>query len=91
MELGTGEAVISLLQHDGTPAVCERASVLPPQSLIGGIDDGERDRCVKGSMLYTAYYEPEDPAEWREECFKRYNERVEHLKTISGDFETLKR
>ncbi len=60
-ELGTGEAVCSFLDEGGKPTVCEIVKILPPQSLIGGIDDTTRDREIKGSNLYTRYFEPHDP------------------------------
>ena len=37
-ELGIGEALVSLLDEFGTPAVVERAMILPPQSLMGPAD-----------------------------------------------------
>ena len=60
-ELGTGEAVCSFLSEDGTPTVCEKVKILPPQSKFGGIDDSVREKEIKGSILYSKYYEPEDP------------------------------
>ncbi|WP_026653009.1 helicase HerA-like domain-containing protein [Butyrivibrio proteoclasticus] len=60
-ELGVGEAVCSFLDESGTPTVCEKVKILPPQSLMGGIDDSVRDREIKGSVLYSKYFEPVDP------------------------------
>ncbi len=60
-ELGTGEAVCSFLAEDGTPTVCQRVKILPPQSFMGGIDDDLREKEIKQSLLYSKYYEPEDP------------------------------
>ena len=60
-ELGTGEAVCSFLSEDGTPTVCERVNILPPQSQMGGIDETARANEVKSSVLYTKYFEPHDP------------------------------
>lgn len=59
--LGTGEAVASFLQEDGTPSVVEKVFILPPQSKMGGIDDGVRDGAIKSSMLYTKYANAYDP------------------------------
>ena len=59
--LGTGEAVVSFLGEDGIPSVCEKAFILPPQSRFGAITAEERDRQIKGSLLYTKYYEAYDP------------------------------
>ena len=60
-ELGTGEAVCSFLMEDGTPSVCQRVKILPPQSLMGSIDESTRNSEIKGSVLYSKYYEPFDP------------------------------
>ncbi len=60
-ELGTGEAICSFLDESGTPTVCQRVKILPPQSLMGGIDASTRDKEIKGSLLYSKYFEPEDP------------------------------
>ena len=59
--LGTGEAVVSFLQEDGTPAIVEKVFVLPPQSQMGGIDAASRDRAIKSSMLYSKYATAVDP------------------------------
>ena len=53
--LGTGEAVVSFLQEDGTPAVVEKVAILPPQSLMGGIDDATRENAIKSSNFYSKY------------------------------------
>ncbi len=58
--LGTGEAVVSLLQEDGTPAIVEIASILPPQSQMGSISDSVRDTQIKSSLLYSKYATPVD-------------------------------
>lgn len=60
-ELGTGEAVVSFLMEDGTPSIVEKVAILPPQSLMGGIDDSVRDSSIKGSILYTKYANAVDP------------------------------
>jgi hypothetical protein len=60
-ELGTGEAICSFLTEDGTPSVCEKVKILPPQSLMGSIDPSTREKEIKQSVLFGKYYEPEDP------------------------------
>ena len=54
-ELGTGQALISVLAEDGTPTVVEKGDVLPPMCSFGAISDAERDQAIKGSMLYSKY------------------------------------
>jgi hypothetical protein len=42
MELGTGEALISVLDEKGAPTIVQRARVLFPLSQIGAISEGQR-------------------------------------------------
>lgn len=60
-QLGTGEAICSFLDETGTPSVCDKVSILPPQSYMGAISEEVRDREIKQSILYTKYYEATDP------------------------------
>lgn len=59
--LGIGEAVVSFLDADGIPGIAQRVSVLPPQSRMAGISEGERDQCIKSSILYSKYAQSIDP------------------------------
>lgn len=54
-ELGTGEALVSVLGEDGVPTIVKKAKILPPQSLIGTITESERDGIIKGANLYFKY------------------------------------
>ncbi|MQY51801.1 helicase HerA-like domain-containing protein [Rhodocyclus gracilis] len=54
-ELGVGEALVSLLDGQGRPAVVERALVLPPASRIGPLSADERQALIRGSDLYGHY------------------------------------
>ena len=55
LDLSTGEALISFLDEKGRPSVVERATVLPPQSLMGVIDDERRKNEIEASGLYGKY------------------------------------
>ena len=59
--LGTGEAVVSFLQEDGTPGIAQKVRILPPQSRMGSITDIEREQKIKESILYGKYAESVDP------------------------------
>ncbi len=61
MSLGTGEAIISFLNEDGSPGVVEKVSILPPQSRLGAIDEGRRSTLVTDNLLYSKYAEAVDP------------------------------
>lgn len=53
--LGTGEAVVSMLDEKGAPTVAQHAYILPPESFMGAITDSERDNLVKVSTLFNKY------------------------------------
>jgi len=59
--LGIGEAVVSFLGADGVPGIAQRVNILPPQSLMDGISEAERDTCMKSSLLYSKYAQSIDP------------------------------
>lgn len=54
-QLGIGEALISVLSEDGSPAMVQRARILPPQSLMGPISDEEREKEIRNNILYSKY------------------------------------
>ena len=55
--LGTGEAVVSMLDEKGAPSMAEYALVLPPQSRMGALTDEERVQTVGNSPLNSKYLE----------------------------------
>ena len=61
LALGTGEAIVSFLEADGTPGIVRKIAVLPPQSRMGAITDAERDQSIKSSLLYSKYATAVDP------------------------------
>jgi uncharacterized protein len=54
-ELGTGEALVSLLNEQGRPSVTERVFVIPPASRIGPISAEERQALIAGSLVAGTY------------------------------------
>ena len=61
LNLGTGEAVVSVLGEDGIPGMAEKVYILPPRSFMGSISDEQRDQKVKASLLYSKYATAVDP------------------------------
>ena len=55
LELGTGEALVSLLDEKGAPCIVERAKILFPLSQIGAITDEQRQGLIRSSRLYGTY------------------------------------
>lgn len=60
LELGTGEALVSLLDEKGAPNVVRRAKILFPLSQIGAISESERTLIINRSRLYGRYDNPID-------------------------------
>lgn len=56
VEMGVGEALISVLDAKGSPTVVERAFVFPPASRIGPLSPQERQNIIKQSPV-AGYYE----------------------------------
>ncbi|HAX3197388.1 TPA: DUF853 family protein, partial [Escherichia albertii] len=54
-ELGTGEALISLLDTKGSPSVVERAMVIAPCSRMGPVTEDERNDLINHSPVYGKY------------------------------------
>ncbi len=54
-ELGKGEALVSFLEGNGTPAMVERVMVRPPSARIGPITPEERKAIMAGSPVKGKY------------------------------------
>lgn len=55
LQLGIGEALVSVLDEKGIPTVVERCGILPPQSQMGTLDETVREQEIKNSLLYIRY------------------------------------
>ncbi len=54
-ELKVGEALISLLQADGSPAPAERTLIKPPASRVGPVSDAERQVLIETDAIGAKY------------------------------------
>ncbi|MDU1689425.1 MAG: helicase HerA-like domain-containing protein, partial [Bradyrhizobium sp.] len=55
MELGKGEALVSFLEGNGTPAIVERVLIRPPSARIGPITPEERKAIMDASPVKGKY------------------------------------
>jgi len=55
MALGTGEAIVSFLNERGEPNIVEKATILPPQSMMGALDESARLMVISKSRFYGKY------------------------------------
>lgn len=55
INLGTGEALISVLDEKGVPTMVEKSTILPPQGAMGTLDDAVRRTRIETDALAANY------------------------------------
>ena len=75
--LGTGEALISFQNEKGEPEIVEKATILPPQSKMGVIDDITRNKVINNSLIVGKYDEALERDSAFEELDKLLREKLE--------------
>ena len=74
-ELGTGEALISVLDEKGSPTPVVRALIRPPESRIGPLTEAERSEHIARSPLKARYDQTID----RESAYELLHQRAEKI------------
>lgn len=72
MELGKGEALVSFLEGNGTPAMVERVMIRPPSARIGPITPDERKAIMDASPVKGKY----DTAVDAESAYEMIQKRI---------------
>lgn len=70
--LAIGEALVSLLDEKGTPAITQRTAIVPPTSRLGTITDEERNEVIKSSLICGTYEKVVD----RESAYEMLTKRA---------------
>jgi DNA helicase HerA-like ATPase len=73
LELGVGEALVSMQDEKGIPAMVDRAWVVPPHSTLTPLQPGEIAGIVKGSVLFGTYEKTVD----RESAYEKLMAKAE--------------
>src|SRR2546427_2649147 len=71
-ELAVGEALVSMLDENGSPEIVERAKIVPPRSQVGAITADQRKQIIASSIIAGHYEEAVD----RESAFEKLQERA---------------
>ena len=71
-ELEVGEALVSMLEENGAPAVVQRAKIVPPRSQVGAITPDQRKQIIQSSVVYGHYEKVVD----RESAFEKLQARA---------------
>lgn len=72
-EVGTGEAVTSLLENKGVPGMAQQTLICPPRSRLGTITKEERAAVLQASDMAGKYDKLQD----RESAFEQLQERAQ--------------
>lgn len=84
-ELAVGEALVSLLDENGTPKPVARSKILPPRSRLGTITADERRAMIQGSQLFGKYETLVD----RESAFEKLTKKQEPSGASSSETKSL--
>lgn len=71
--LGTGEAVVGVLEDKGIPGIARRVLIRPPYSYVGALDTAERQAVIGGSLFGRLYTQTLD----RESAYEVLKARLE--------------
>lgn len=80
-ELKTGEALVSVLNRDGSPTPVERVLIRPPESQMGPITQSEREEIIARSPFKDRYDEDID----RESAYEILKQRAEQALSENED------
>jgi DNA helicase HerA-like ATPase len=72
-QLAVGEALLSMLDENGSPQIVERAKIVPPRSQVGAITADQRKEIVAASIIAGHYEKAID----RESAFEMLQARAE--------------
>lgn len=90
MELGVGEALVSFLDEKGIPTICERAFILPPQSLMGAADEKTVNKLILSDEFDAKYRETVD-RESAYEIIMQANEELEQKRIEEAEAEAAEK
>src|ERR1700747_7938 len=71
-ELAVGEALLSMLDENGSPQIVERANIVPPRSQVGAIKADQRKQIVASSIIAGHYEKAVD----RESAYELLQKRL---------------
>jgi DNA helicase HerA-like ATPase len=88
--LGTGEALVSVLDMKGAPTAVERITVCPPESQIGPINELERQTVMSRSSFGVLYSQTVDRESAYEVLKRRLSEQLD-IRQKQDEQETIEK
>ena len=83
-ELAVGEALVSMLDENGSPEVVERAKIVPPRSQVGAITPEQRKQIINSSVLAGHYEKAIDRESAYEKLQARAGEKTAKRRRSAG-------
>jgi hypothetical protein len=84
--LGIGEALVSVLNEQGTPTMVEHCIIAPPESRIGPLSNERRHELISRSPMAATYQERIDRESAAEVLKKRREESAKAQEEKTGSF-----
>ena len=75
--LGTGQALITVLNEKGIPTEVSATMLTPPRSVMGPLSPADFERLVNSSKMYAKYKDAIDPESAYEMLTKKINDQAE--------------
>jgi DNA helicase HerA-like ATPase len=82
-QLAVGEALVSMLDENGSPQIVERAKIVPPRSQVGAITPDQRKEIIASSIIAGHYEKAIDRESAFEMLQARAGQKVEAAGTPS--------
>jgi DNA helicase HerA-like ATPase len=79
-QLSVGEALVSMLDENGSPQIVERAKIVPPRSQVGAITPDQRKQIISSSVVAGHYEKAID----RESAFEILQARAGEKAQTAG-------
>lgn len=89
--LGTGQAIITVLDEKGIPTEVVATHLIPPRSVMGPMPVADCDSLLQVSQLYTKYKESADPESAYEILSRRINEKMQEAEAAEQQQEEIKK
>jgi DNA helicase HerA-like ATPase len=88
--LGTGQALVTVLNEKGIPTEVSATMLTPPRAVMGPLTAADFDQVVHASLMYTKYKDPIDPESAYEILTKRINDQTAAVEQQKQEAEAQK-
>ena len=80
VKVAVGEALVSMLDENGSPQIVERAKIVPPRSHVGAITADQRKQIINSSPIAGHYEKAVDRESAYEKLQARAGEKVQRFR-----------